>query len=363
MDGPSSQKIVIAWDGQKERPHLVLAEHTHGSVHLSAALAIRTRRMPSGREIPGWVELESGKAGTEEDSVVSLALNQLPPHAVRSSIVSPELPVYREAIADSIRTVLGISPTLRPGEKDRPRFFQYLPPHSLRQQMPTRFTRVMDAVLDRGWSPLVYGGIYRNHGWHPVFNASSRLFLAISSDEFNNRFPLPLTWVVPVIAADSASSPWILPLPNSTVQLPGALPWFADVVSLGLVVAPTPKALMELALLVPKLREALLAHYCRAASTRPIDATLARVLRTWITVTREVQPLSEQLVKHDAREALVGRNFSHDAVRIFAMRATRARAGRWSRRLVKNERVGTPKPSSTAWPTLPARRVRQRMRG
>lgn len=77
------------------------------------------------------------------------------------------------------------------------------------------------------------------------------------------------------------------------------------VVSLGLVVAPTPKALMELSRQVPKLREALLAHYCRTASTRPADATLARILRTWITVTCEVQPLSEALVEHGAREALV----------------------------------------------------------
>lgn len=230
VDGPSERRIVDAWDGQKSRPHLVLAAHTDEGPPYLTALAVRSRRRPPGREIPGWVELPSDTVGLPEDSVVTLAINQLSPSVVRETFDTPGLAPHLEAISNNVREVLGFPPRLRSGQKDAPRFLQYLPPHSLRRHSETAFGGLLGALLSRGWAPLRQGVIYGDHGWHPRFDAATRLFLVVSVDDFNKRFPLPLTWTVPVLASPAPDlSAWVVPLPGTATKLPGTTRWYADV--------------------------------------------------------------------------------------------------------------------------------------
>lgn len=199
---PIPFQIFYAWDGQKDRPHVVLGHHAQGVHQHITALAVRTRRRPVASEIPGWVPVPAQTAGLTEDSVVTLALQTFRPVQVEHEVLPPR---YVADVIDNVRVVLGLPPERNP---EGPTFFQYLLPPAFRTAGGGVPKELFNFLRDTGWSSLRAGAVYRDHGWHPAFDARDRFFLVVSANEFHDRFPFPLTWIVPVFLGDENDPCW-----------------------------------------------------------------------------------------------------------------------------------------------------------
>ncbi|MDB4928265.1 MAG: hypothetical protein JWM10_749 [Myxococcaceae bacterium] len=232
MDTSSGGWITYGDGDGKMRPHLILGGYLDGKAPIRTGLAIRTRTFAPGKGPPGWEEISASNSGLDFDSVVTLSLNTLDAIKANQRIESPGLSPLLPTIADHVRLVLGLRPKARSedeDEDDRPRFLQHLPPPSVRRAQNPYFSSIIRGVQNRGWEPSRHGGIYRDHGWHATFN-SEQLFLAISVDEFNRRFPLPMAWIVPVLKGPERCNPtWSIRLKSASPPLPGSTPWYADV--------------------------------------------------------------------------------------------------------------------------------------
>lgn len=199
---PIPFQIFYAWDGQKDRPHVVLGHHAQGVHQHITALALRTRRRPAASEIPGWVPVPAKTAGLTKDSVVTFTLQTFPPVQVEHEVLPPR---YVADVIDNVRVVLGLPPKRNP---EGPTFFQYLMPPAFRTACGGVPRELFGYLRDTGWSPLRAGSVYRDHGWHEAFDATSRFFLVVSANEFHDRFPIPLTWIVPTCLGSEIKPQW-----------------------------------------------------------------------------------------------------------------------------------------------------------
>ena len=195
-------QVFTHWDGQKERPHVALGRHWKDGVRHITALAIRTRRRPLEAELPGWVPVPARTAGLRNNSVVTFALATFPVRSLEHNALPR---AYIDPIVDNVRVLLGLPPKRRP---DGPTFIQYLYPPSLRTAGGGAPREIFTLLEKTNWSPLRAGKVYRDHGWHPAFNARDTFFLVVSVNEFQERSPFPLTWVVPVILTEANGSGW-----------------------------------------------------------------------------------------------------------------------------------------------------------